>query len=231
MKLSPKAMKQMYPQLAGTNCESHGEQPRSKVPAHLKKVFESRPNPDWVCSECLSEAKEHWDQHQKDLKRLKKEEKEARRQAIADSKEAAKNADISLDAYVYKCQAAVKAVDEALHQFSVTTEKIIETNKKIEAAAERRRKANDDVERYTAEGLALGDVRIKQFETLEKADKVVEQCYNDLRHQASLADQLWKALGKSAKKKRNKKHRKAALAALKDQDGKRTDTVERNSNS
>ncbi len=214
MKFSPKAAQQLYPHLGTVECEKHGVVPKAKVPTKLRGVFASRPNPQWVCAGCVTEAKRQWDEQQKELKQQQKDAKEAQREAIKKARESAKNADQALVEYVAECQNAVGAVKTAEREIDSTQIKITSAKNKVVGALQRLEKAKSDHESYQDAFIQLVDLKAEQFETLDNADADVAVCYNVLNGKLEETDVLWDVLGKAAKKKRDKRNRKAAVALL-----------------
>ena len=214
MKLSPNAAAQMYPHLVKVTCEAHGDQSRAEVPKNLKGVFASRDNPDYVCAECLSEAKRQFADVQKDLKRKKVEEKVARRAAITQSREDAKSSDAAIGTAIKNCRDSEKTV-KTVEQALAGTRSLVKKRKEqmadalvmIQAAKEEYLGLEDEV-------LALSEKSQGQFEELEKADTSVTTCYNTLQEAVDSAEQLWTSLGKAARKKRDKVNRREGIALL-----------------
>ncbi len=216
MKLGPNAINQMYPHLTGTKCDEHGDQSRAKVPPHLQAVFASREDPNWACSSCVSSAKEQWATHQSDLRRSKVEAQKAYRATIKEARESARNADRALVGYVSKCKNAVDAVKTAEVDLGHTRLKIASARNKAEGARQRAEKAQRAYEAHEGAFLQLSELSLEQFEALERADSDVGVCYNELRDRLTEANTLWDDLGKSAKKKRDKILKKAAMVVLKE---------------
>jgi hypothetical protein len=216
MKLGPNAINKMYPHLTGVTCEEHGEQSRAKVPDHLQAVFASREDPRWACSACVKAAKEQWATHQADLRRKRDEEKKAYRASIKEARELARNADRTLVGYVSKCKNAVETVKNPEVALEQTRTKMTVARNKATGALQRLEKAQKEYDAYEKSILILSELSLDQFEELEKADSDVGVCYNELRDKLNEANALWDELGKSAKKKRDKTNRKAALELLRE---------------
>jgi chromosome segregation ATPase len=216
MKFSPEAAQQLYPHLGTVECEKHGEAPKAKVPHKLLGVFANRPNPQWVCAGCITEARGQWDAQAKELKQQKREAKEAQRGAIKRARESAKNADQGLAEYVSECQNAVGAVKTAEREIESTQAKITTAKHKVAGALQRLEKAKSDYEAHQDAFIQLVDLKDSQFETLDNADSAVAVCYNVLQDKLNEADALWDVLGKAAKKKRDKGNRKTAVALIRE---------------
>lgn len=215
MRLSPKAAAQMYPHLTSVECAKHNEQPRGKVPPHLKGVFANRENPEFVCSACLKEAKQEWDDQQRSLRRTKEQQRQDRREYIKKTREKAKEADKVLAHYIHACSAAEEAVNSAEQVLASTRSTIREKQEKHNSLMNKVRKLVGQADTLEAEILRISEESLDQFEALTEADNEVTECYNALQNALDEADHLWESLGKSTKKKRDKSRRKDAQEKLK----------------
>jgi len=221
MRLSPNAAAQMYPHLTTVSCDKHDAQPRGKVPSHLKGVFASRENPEFVCSACLEEAKQEWDEQQRSLKRAKDQQRQEHRDAIKKAREEALEADKLLSDYMKSCDDAEKTVDSVEQMLNSTRSIIRAKQEKHTKLVEKIRQMVGQSDELEGEILRLSEESLDQFEELTEADNAVTACYNALRDALTEADHLWESLGKSAKKKRDRSLKKSVLAKLKEFDDKR----------
>jgi len=215
VKISPKAAKQMYPHLVSVECEEHGTQTNGRVPEHFSKVFENRPIKGWACSVCIDEAREAYNKHQSDLRRMKEKEKKSQRETVLESREGARELDKNLPDYIEKCDEAegrlntMKTVLEAVRgDIRKVREGLGEAKKRLDAASV-------DYERLNDRFSILMDEAETTADSLESAVGVSDSCYNDLREKLQEADSRWLVLGKGAKRKRNKTNRRLAISRLK----------------
>jgi hypothetical protein len=220
MKLSQDAIKQMYPHLAGVDCEEHGkDQKRAKVPRQMMSAFES----EWACGACLTDARESLAQFQINKRRAKEETQKAYRASLKEARQAAKIADSDLMAYVSKCKDSVGAVKLAEAELDRIRNKTTSARNKAEGAYQILTRAKAEYESYEADTMKLVEAGSDQFEALEKADSDVALCYNELRAKLDESNALWNELGKSARKKRDRASKKTAMLLLKERESARTD--------
>jgi len=220
MKLSPKAIAQLYPHLASTNCEAHGDQPRAKVPQQLLKVFQGRADEGWACSSCVAEAKEQLDKHARGLKAQKKAEKEAQREEHKKNRELAKEADKVLQGYISKAEDARKAVEDSKEAIEQAKSGSSFSRCNVQKAKDELKDAEIRLSNQLLK-LQEADAALESsMKVLDSAFYSLDSCYNELREELQKADTLWESLGKSARKHRDKVVRKTAVDLLKDvQDG------------
>lgn len=216
MRISQTAAAQMYPHLSTVECEKHDDQQRAKVPSHLKGVFAKRENPDFVCAQCLAEAKDQWDEHQRSLRRAKDQKQREHRESIKKAREDAREADSLLADYIKACNEAEISVSSAEQELAAARSKLSMKQGKHTEMLEQIRKMSEGFAMLEAEILKLSEESLDQFEVLTEADRQVTSCYNTLQDAIDKADHLWEGLGKSAKKKRDKTFRKSALNLLKE---------------
>lgn len=218
MKFSPTAAAQMYPHLVKVTCEAHDEQSRAKVPHHLKAVFASRDNPDFACRSCVDEAKKQWDDNQRNIRRQRTEEKEAARAAVKQARIDAREADDALLSHIKLCEESEKTVSSSLQALDSTRSLIKAKTDKLATIRDQIRALDDVSAAIQEEVLNLSEKSLDQFEALEASDTSVAKCYTDLKAALDTADTLWDSLGKSTRKKRDKKSRRAATVALRARD-------------
>jgi len=226
LKLSSNAASQLYPHLVRVTCEKHGEQPRTKVPSTLQVIFAKRDDPTQACCMCVNEAKEQWNTHQKTLRANKAQEKEDRRAAITDARDAAKTADVELADYIKQCKVSeetVKLVEQSLATYRSEAQK---AKANVDALRVKLAKLQEDLALAESDTIKLSETSLSKFEELEGADADVTSCYNTLQEHLDKAEHLWDLLGKSVKKKRDKSNRRTAISLLREHSGKNRQDVD-----
>jgi len=218
MKFSQNALKQLYPHLASTECDEHGSQARSKVPDELKKVFGEKATDGWACSQCVSRAKEQLKQHKDEMRRKRKEEKAAVRDALKQSREDAKKADVELSTYMAGCNESIVQINAAKADINHTRGSLKGARVEAERALKALQKAKDTYEGIFERVREIDGTLENQIEALETAYRDSDSCYNTLQEKLEEADSLWDNLGKNAKKKRDKVKRREVLELLKNRD-------------
>jgi len=231
MKFSPTAAAQMYPHLVQVECEAHGTQTRAKVPNHLSGVFGNRDNPNLVCKECVAEASIKYDEAKRELKQRHADEKKARRETLKQSRDDAKQADTDIVAHINNCRESEEAITSTEQSIASARSKLLSKEADLLRLSKQLQTLEDQRGVIQADIAAISAKRADKFDLLEKADKLVHTRYNELQAAIERADHLWASAGKSAKRKRNRANKNAAVRLLRDHndnlDKKATDALEK----
>lgn len=218
LRVSPEAAKQLYPGRTGhIDCKTHGTQLLKKVQTHLFDILDSSARIG--CGQCVQEAIETHDTQRRERRQQSQEAKIAKKAATQETLELAKDTDVSLAERAQECQNADDSLATAKVEVEAARGFVVKYRKRLSEIDERMVELVAYRERTFQQLLADDGALDEAMTSLDSAHTVVDTCYTALREETAKVDSLWSELSKSARKKRDKTNRKAAVALLNEREG------------